>query len=149
MIDWGSSIRLVYERSYLRVLRKKKNEEPHWDYCNPTHLHIDLSKSFTIRIRCTWLSDACLFTGDDRARTGNLRLAKPALSQLSYVPRTQYTRFCDQGLPRIWDGSPQYRIRDHSRMTVRPNPIANQSQEWARVDSNYRPHAYQACALTN
>jgi hypothetical protein len=24
--------------------------------------------------------------GDDRARTGNLRLAKPALSQLSYVP---------------------------------------------------------------
>ena len=33
----------------------------------------------------------CIFTcqrtnGDDRARTGNLRLAKPALSQLSYVP---------------------------------------------------------------
>ena len=25
-------------------------------------------------------------TGDDRVRTGNLRLAKPALSQLSYVP---------------------------------------------------------------
>src|SRR5262249_40988845 len=25
-------------------------------------------------------------TGDDRDRTGNLRLAKPALSQLSYVP---------------------------------------------------------------
>src|SRR5262245_63999598 len=25
--------------------------------------------------------------GDDRDRTGNLRLAKPALSQLSYVPR--------------------------------------------------------------
>jgi hypothetical protein len=26
--------------------------------------------------------------GDDRARTDNLRLAKPALSQLSYVPGT-------------------------------------------------------------
>ncbi len=26
-------------------------------------------------------------SGDDRDRTGNLRLAKPALSQLSYVPR--------------------------------------------------------------
>ncbi len=26
--------------------------------------------------------------GDDRDRTGNLRLAKPALSQLSYVPGT-------------------------------------------------------------
>ena len=28
----------------------------------------------------------CERSGDDRARTGNLRLAKPALSQLSYVP---------------------------------------------------------------
>jgi hypothetical protein len=27
-----------------------------------------------------------IITGDDRDRTGNLRLAKPALSQLSYVP---------------------------------------------------------------
>ena len=26
-------------------------------------------------------------TGDDRDRTGNLRLAKPTLSQLSYVPK--------------------------------------------------------------
>jgi hypothetical protein len=26
------------------------------------------------------------YNGDDRARTDNLRLAKPALSQLSYVP---------------------------------------------------------------
>ena len=25
--------------------------------------------------------------GDDRDRTGNLRLAKPALSQLSYIPQ--------------------------------------------------------------
>ena len=26
------------------------------------------------------------FNGDNRDRTGNLRLAKPALSQLSYIP---------------------------------------------------------------
>ena len=26
------------------------------------------------------------YSGDDRGRTGNLRLAKPALSQLSYIP---------------------------------------------------------------
>jgi hypothetical protein len=31
----------------------------------------------------SWVSLNC---GDDRDRTGNLRLAKPALSQLSYVP---------------------------------------------------------------
>ena len=29
---------------------------------------------------------ANVFGGDDRDRTGNLRLAKPALSQLSYIP---------------------------------------------------------------
>jgi hypothetical protein len=29
--------------------------------------------------------------GDDRDRTGNLRLAKPALSQLSYVPLVAVT----------------------------------------------------------
>ena len=30
-----------------------------------------------------------------------------------------------------------------------PNPKDRHAQEWwARVDSNYRPHAYQACALT-
>ncbi len=29
-----------------------------------------------------------LFGGDNRDRTGNLRLAKPALSQLSYIPKT-------------------------------------------------------------
>lgn len=32
-----------------------------------------------------------LVGGDDRDRTGNLRLAKPALSQLSYVPRSGRT----------------------------------------------------------
>jgi hypothetical protein len=30
--------------------------------------------------------------GDDRARTDNLRLAKPALSQLSYVPGTRFAK---------------------------------------------------------
>jgi hypothetical protein len=31
--------------------------------------------------------------GDDRDRTGNLRLAKPALSQLSYVPEPASQEF--------------------------------------------------------
>jgi hypothetical protein len=32
----------------------------------------------------------------------------------------------------------------------RPKPRQRQDKTWwARVDSNYRPHAYQACALTN
>ena len=55
--------------------------------------------------------------GADRARTDDLRLAKPPLSQLSYSPPA------DSVAPaRAW---------------------------WAWIDLNYRPHAYQACALTN
>ena len=50
--------------------------------------------------------------GADRDRTDDLRLAKPALSQLSYSPPFQDS----------W---------------------------WAWEDLNFRPHAYQACALTN
>ena len=33
-----------------------------------------------------WSDAVASDSGDDRDRTGNLRLAKPALSQLSYVP---------------------------------------------------------------
>ena len=48
--------------------------------------------------------------GANRDRTGDLLLAKQALSQLSYGPES------------VW---------------------------WVWVDLNHRPHAYQACALTN
>ncbi len=56
--------------------------------------------------------------GARRDRTDDLLLAKQALSQLSYGP-----------------GS------GHSSRTP-------EKKWWARVDLNYRPHAYQACALT-
>ena len=59
--------------------------------------------------------------GDSGARTRSLRLAKPALSQLSYIPGSE-----------VCDG-------------IRREPGA----WWAWVDSNHPPHAYQACALTN
>jgi hypothetical protein len=58
--------------------------------------------------------------GDSGARTRSLRLAKPALSQLSYIPVRTGGRVAAPG--RSW---------------------------WAWVDSNHPPHAYQACALTN
>ena len=59
--------------------------------------------------------------GDSGARTRSLRLAKPALSQLSYIPCKRRPRRTSLGQER-W---------------------------WAWVDSNHPPHAYQACALTN
>jgi hypothetical protein len=63
--------------------------------------------------------------GADRNRTDDLRLAKPALSQLSYSPlgRPAATDCCQ----------------------ARPSG----KTAWARADLNCRPHAYQACALTN
>ena len=38
------------------------------------------------------LQDKTLISGDERARTVNPRLAKPVLSQLSYVPKTLFFR---------------------------------------------------------
>ena len=57
--------------------------------------------------------------GAGRNRTDDLLLAKQALSQLSYTPKVFNIA---NFVPLPW---------------------------WARVDLNYRPHAYQACALTN
>ena len=55
--------------------------------------------------------------GGGRDRTDDLKLAKLALSQLSYAP---------------------------GFMEAQPY-----GKWWAREDLNLRPHAYQACALTN
>ena len=56
--------------------------------------------------------------GDGRVRTDGLRSASAALFQLSYIP---YPRPANSLLLK-W--------------------------RWAWVELNYRPHAYQACALT-
>jgi hypothetical protein len=64
-----------------------------------------------------------------RARTANLRRAKAALSQLSYSPSTRGKKL--ENLLLL--------------------PLAPQSLkiQWARVELNHRPYAYQAYALTN
>jgi len=59
--------------------------------------------------------------GGGRDRTDDLLLAKQALSQLSYAPIPKQPA-PQQAAARTW---------------------------WAREDLNLRPHAYQACALTN
>ena len=79
--------------------------------------------------------------GARRDRTDDLLLAKQALSQLSYGPGIRVPR---AGRLRTGTG-------------VRPGPdrmLLRRRDEstgrwWAWVDLNYRPHAYQACALTN
>jgi hypothetical protein len=67
--------------------------------------------------------------GAGRDRTDDLLRARQALSQLSYNPKIfetlsdiEFKKIPDDRFFHPW---------------------------WARVDLNYRPHAYQACALTN
>ena len=64
--------------------------------------------------------------GASRDRTGDLKLAKLALSQLSYGPDP-------------------VSATDGKRKASRPAT----SMWWAWEDLNFRPHAYQARALTN
>ena len=64
--------------------------------------------------------------GDGRVRTGDPLLAKQVLSRLSYAP------------------TPRDRCPGDRAPRDRRGPKA-----WAREDSNLRPHAYQACALTD
>ena len=60
--------------------------------------------------------------GADGGRTHDLRLAKPALSQLSYSPADR---------------------RRHSNAS---SPVI---PRWAQVESNYRPYPYQGYALAD
>ena len=79
------------------------------------------------RSRCIRASHAR--DGADGDRTHDLRLAKPALSQLSYSPsesdRHGHRQYC-------WS------------MTARSTLL-----RWAQVESNYRPYPYQGYALAD
>jgi hypothetical protein len=80
---------------------------------------------FSSKDMSTALSTPKCIGGAERDRTADPLLAKQVLSQLSYSPNHRNTRHHCQG-----QGN-------------------SQTKWWARVDSNYRPHAYQACALTD
>ena len=64
--------------------------------------------------------------GASRDRTDDLKLAKLALSQLSYGPQRRVRMF----------------------VNVRTDGAGSMLQWWAEKELNLRPHAYQACALT-
>ena len=77
------------------------------------------------------------FGGAERDRTADPLLAKQVLSQLSYSPISS--------IAWIAPGSATFRI---SHIPSFPTLI-RKYEWWAREDLNFRPHAYQACALTN
>jgi hypothetical protein len=92
--------------------------------------------------------------GAERDRTADPLLAKQVLSQLSYSPNP----FSPKAANLDQRTQPQTTKQEQSSTSRRDGPSGAQRQSrdsvrtkqwWARVDSNYRPHAYQACALTD
>ncbi len=92
--------------------------------------------------------------GGERTRTDDPLLAKQVLSQLSYTPAL-HSRPKPPSEPSV-----SYKTnRPFRRHPVRRFPTSRIEQHfikapsnrlwWAREDLNFRPHAYQACALTN
>lgn len=77
------------------------------------------------------------YGGAERDRTADPLLAKQVLSQLSYSPISSIAR----GKPRFGN------VPRHGSSI--PQPSLAKCKWWAREDLNFRPHAYQACALTN
>lgn len=69
-------------------------------------------------------------SGASRARTGDPRLAKPVLSQLSYVPEKTESQ----------ESKAQRLTLDFGLLTL--------GLRWAYLDSNQGPQLYQSCALT-
>jgi hypothetical protein len=74
--------------------------------------------------------------GASRDRTDDLKLAKLPLSQLSYGPDPK-------------DGLNTYQERCSSARSGVTTDFSREKEWWAWEDLNFRPHAYQARALTN
>ena len=89
--------------------------------------------------------------GARRDRTDDLMLAKHALSQLSYGPVTR--RRSARLMFALWLAEPKLApTSPPSPVGLRRGSLALASASegwWAWEDLNFRPHAYQARALTN
>jgi hypothetical protein len=94
--------------------------------------------------------------GGRRDRTDDLMLAKHALSQLSYAPVPENTKLASRlndrlsqaGLPSRSSRRPSAYAQDGLRRDILALACASEGW-WAWEDLNFRPHAYQARALTN
>ena len=91
--------------------------------------------------------------GGDRIRTDDPLLAKQVLYQLSYAPvphgQSHSDRTAKRGAPSAHRAARQCRA---GRFAIPPGDFflpQGGKKKWAREDLNLRPHAYQACALTN
>ena len=88
--------------------------------------------------------------GARRDRTDDLMLAKHALYQLSYGPSSPRSRERSvRALSRRSNACPPKVPPSLKLRRMRPAKRRRREEGWwAQADSNCRPHAYQACALT-
>src|ERR1043166_5542319 len=84
--------------------------------------------------------------GARRDRTDDLMLAKHALSQLSYGPEPVCAHSASKTRVNALLGLRRARLA--SSCVAAPR-VAEGEAWWAWEDLNFRPHAYQARALTN
>ena len=98
-----------------------------------------MKKGGCCRDRCDRSPPHQVSGGGRRDRTDDLMLAKHALSQLSYapVPEPRLRQVASPGIPATLSSS------------VAVPREAEGEAWWAWEDLNFRPHAYQARALTN
>src|SRR6266446_7226645 len=85
--------------------------------------------------------------GARRDRTDDLMLAKHALSQLSYGPVPEDECFTSR-VPRALAFAGATAEQPRPRRPAEPK-LQSSEGWWAWEDLNFRPHAYQARALTN
>ena len=86
-------------------------------------------------------------SGDKGIRTLDPLLARQVLSQLSYTPILAGDHLCSHIVTNVVFSAGQILTVVFGMGTgVTPDRII--TNQWDKVDSNHRPHAYQACALT-
>jgi hypothetical protein len=86
------------------------------------------------RLRVSGVASTIKNGGARRDRTDDLMLAKHALSQLSYGP---------------YRGDAWIPVTSGTFKPASPTLSSSREKWWAWEDLNFRPHAYQARALTN
>jgi hypothetical protein len=147
MNERRNDLEIMIEYPQIALQIPNSDRSPLYDVRNPArasregrNVRSDVSRTMIKRpVRRSSISSG----GARRDRTDDLMLAKHALSQLSYGPVPEDECFFTR--------SPSLALRRSSLRSRRPAEPKLQSSEgwWAWEDLNFRPHAYQARALTN
>ncbi len=138
-------------RLYCRVLHLQQQSEKKLAFSSP----VRLTHSYVVDRRRVHPACSCWrpgrsrgrSIGDDRGRTGNLRLAKPALSRLSYVPET--TSVSRWSMLARYDsrtashemGPGRFELPTSPLSGVRSNQLSYEPNAWRSLPLNSTPNS--------